>query len=1047
MSRTIAAIRKLLAQPVANNPFSAPLSQGIKPARSEVVNPISNQSLPTGKKFPIGEEPRKGPGKYYLDIQQGVWIRAVPPENQGNHTPQEYVRNVLRDDILADELENEAAFIEIAQNWQKEHGNLPTVRQYVSAIGDLEAAEDGIQPATQAPFEDENGIKREPLTDEQKQAIRKDLAPQIEQLTNRDSYEKSYDAFLHRIQDFGISPSEPLEEFDLEEDAFDIALNHWEENNKRTPHDTLQDTYTQYGLLSHASDHEEGSSEEIAKALIEDWNSSNMAQNLDDSIRSKIHTLDIVEESLQEGEDVFIIRATSNEPLSKEEIAILLDDLVSQFSDGFGEGFEQRTFPEGRSGWRRENDAWHISAHLHNPRPYNTKLDKPKVVRSNYEGSQPNPGRTAQKKSKSMDASQTNTEGSAQLKAKNILETGKGQSEVDGSLTKKVDNDMENIVLADRDTVGSPYSPLYWAMEIAKTIRNFPAGDPNVAYENILRRAKETGLSTSQENAIKKLLLSFHIPVDVKVAADADTRASDSYLSFPQRQVAAQLKIRKARLDGGSRLLRMAQEYHTNKIQILDRMASAAISRKIQGQLDNGFTREEVASDVQKWSFSDSLKKRATAALLPKKVILANRLVLSNAPAKRENPNYLEAIVDHARHASLSPNQQLRLASLKSRFDLETPWWIHRVAQKTVNAPGLSQKDYEGIAAKIGQTHDLVTDNSFGKIFEPKSKAYQIHLRPSTTSFTSKTNPDYEYTFGTNSDEIDKYLQAADRMPWATKPKMEIPKATDSIDEPPPEQALEAKPKGPSARSIMLPMLAQGIDEDQIIAALTPLFGHRDEKGLRAQIKLNKKWLFSPAQTEKLKVLKEMSGNPDIRVAAKLTDGRVLIAFITASGECSFNTRFHPELKQANRRMASKDEGWVEFIANRFSARPKELEDDPDDDSTKPEGRADMRKAQPENPWTQKADINFLRRHARETGWDLSEDHAQAALEKFRQSGKSLPAAYKEFVESGSNYGEFGASIRRRQAQPEENLQEKENLKKSTGNTEEAPTNSATIVV
>lgn len=979
MSRTIAAIRKLLAQPVANNPFSAPLSQGIKPARSEVVNPISNQSLPTGKKFPIGEEPKKGPGKYYLEIQQGVWITAVPPENQGNHTPEEYVRNVLRDDTLADELEEEACFIKIAQNWQKEHGNLPTVRQYVSAIGDLEAVEDGIQPTTQAPFEeDENGIKREPLTDEQKQAIRKDLAPQIEQLTNRDSYEKCYSEFLYRIEDFGISPLEPLEEFDLEEDAFGIALNHWEENNKRNPHATLQDTYTQYGRLSHANDHEEGSSEEIAKALIEDWNSRNMAQHLDDSIKSKIHTLDIVEESLQEGEDVFIIRATSNEPLSKEEIAILLDDLVSQFSDGFGEGFEQRTFPEGRWAgcWRWENDAWHISAHLHNPRPYNTKLDKPKVVGSNYEGSQPNPGRTAQKKSKSMDASQTNTEGSAQLKAKNILETGKGQSEVDGSLTKKVDNDMENIVLADRDTVGSPYSPLYWAMEIAKTIRNFPAGDPNVAYENILRKAKETGLSTSQENAIKKLLLSFHIPVDVKVAADADTRASDSYLSFPQHQVAAQLKIRKARLDGGSRLLRMAQEYHTNKTQILDRMASAAISRKIQGQLDNGFTREEVASDVQKWSFSDSLKKRATAALLPKKVILANRLVLSNAPAKRENPNYLEAIVDHARHASLSPNQQLRLASLKSRFDLETPWWIHRVAQKTVNAPGLSQKDYEGIAAKIGQTHDLVTDNSFGKIFEPKSKAYQIHLRPSTTSFTSKTNPDYEYTFGTNSDEIDKYLQAADRMPWATKPKMEIPKATDSIDEPPPEQASEAKPKGPSARSIMLPMLAQGIDEDQIIAALTPLFGHRDEKGLRAQIKLNKKWLFSPAQTEKLKVLKEMSGNPDIRVAAKLTDGRVLIAFITASGECSFNTRFHPELKQANRRMASKDEGWVEFIANRFSARPKELEDDPDDDSTNPEGRADMRKAQ-----------------------------------------------------------------------PEENLQEKENLKKSTGNTEEAPTNSAAIIV
>ncbi len=489
-----------------------------------------------------------------------------------------------------------------------------------------------------------------------------------------------------------------------------------------------------------------------------------------------------------------------------------------------------------------------------------------------------------------------------------------GQSEVDGSPTKKVDNDMEEVVEADRDPIaGSSYSPLYWAMEISKTILAYNGANPDLAMKSVLEHAKQTGLSKEQEREVKNLLIKLHVPVDAGKLTD-DKPIETNNLNFPQKQVAAALQAKAHAKRQAQALLDIAQLYYANKPKLVAKYNGIKIDRRIASLLKSGFSREEVAKDLASWKFAESTKRVALSKLLPKKIALSSgsdKKVLANSRAKSKNQRHAQAvakIAESSKTEGLTKEQLLRMAGLKSLYVLDTPFWIVR-----------GQRDLGDIRKRLERDHEFVgeDENSGALNFKHPSKPYTVKVTPTTTSFTSTIDPEHYYAFGTDPKKIDNLAHS--NVPWPTQKQAPV-ESDEPQDTPAP--AKEAKPvveKGPSARGIMLPMIAQGKSDDEIHEHLSnhEAFQHRDPKGLRAQIGLNRKWLEHPDRKDKLEMLKnkkQASIEYPITVFARLKDARILTATIQPNGSSVHRASLNYDCKKALRSADSKEEGWIQFV-------------------------------------------------------------------------------------------------------------------------------------
>lgn len=165
----------------------------------------------------------------------------------------------------------------------------------------------------------------------------------------------------------------------------------------------------------------------------------------------------------------------------------------------------------------------------------------------------------------------------------------------------------------------------------------------------------------------------------------------------------------------------------------------------------------------------------------------------------------------------------------------------------------MEKEAFQDLLQFLQRGHNLVTVNYLGHTFESKSQSYSIYVRPFTTVFTSKVNPDYEFVFGTDLNKIQSLIAFKG---WPVSNSPALKPITSS---PSPKLKLEVvkEEKAPSARGVMLEMLAKGIPDEEIAAYLVPLHLDRDPKSLKAQVGLNKKWLFSQAGAAKLTKLRQ----------------------------------------------------------------------------------------------------------------------------------------------------------------------------------------------
>jgi len=188
---------------------------------------------------------------------------------------------------------------------------------------------------------------------------------------------------------------------------------------------------------------------------------------------------------------------------------------------------------------------------------------------------------------------------------------------------------------------------------------------------------------------VDALLIRWHIPVPIKDFPKEDPYfpvKSDYTIGFKQKQVAAALIDRRTKREACEALIAALVNYKANKEKIVASYRKAQLDNKITTLLKNNFSREEVAEEIPKWDFPESLKKQAVTALLPKKVVLASKRVnLSNDASKQRQTRQAQALEAIARASStegVSREQALRLSALQAKHKrLASPWWIKREAQ------------------------------------------------------------------------------------------------------------------------------------------------------------------------------------------------------------------------------------------------------------------------------------------------------------------------------------------------------------------------------
>lgn len=218
------------------------------------------------------------------------------------------------------------------------------------------------------------------------------------------------------------------------------------------------------------------------------------------------------------------------------------------------------------------------------------------------------------------------------------------QSVVLGSPTSKNDTDFTILYEADRaETVGSTTTPTSYAMEIARLIRDYPSGDPKAAYQVVMDKAKDEGISRSQIVQVGQILRHWHIPVPSVKAEPGDGRkpaGTDSTINFPQRQVVAQLKEIEQAKRGATLLLEAASKYRARKGQFAMQYAQTECTKKVAQLRRAGFQPQEIIEDIKNWSFPEPVKREAIKKLAPPpKIVLASRgpSILSNRAAQK-NP-------------------------------------------------------------------------------------------------------------------------------------------------------------------------------------------------------------------------------------------------------------------------------------------------------------------------------------------------------------------------------------------------------------------------
>jgi len=483
------------------------------------------------------------------------------------------------------------------------------------------------------------------------------------------------------------------------------------------------------------------------------------------------------------------------------------------------------------------------------------------------------------------------------------------QAKVIGSPTTKVDNDVEQCVKADRDTVGAANPPTFWAMEIARIIHDVPGADAKAAYDNVIEDAKSKGLSDSQKEAIDGLLLYWRIAIPGLKAPKGDNGQhhkyfpveSDSTIKFPQHQVAAALKFKNEQRAAANKLLTACRHYSSNKSQLTTAALKVDMDRNINRLLKARFAREDIVQDMVHWNFPDEMKRTAAKHLVPQRVALSNHkhIALSNDIAKNWGKRQAAALVQIADHSipatvGLSEEQRLRLSALKSKYELATPWWIKGQRKSTPFDEVVQELQANGYKAQGKPAEG-------GKVtFQAPDGTHTVAVSPSTTSFKSTKDPVIEYSFGTTFDNVAKFINRLPNFAQMVSKEKEEQQAAETAATP-----ATPRVKPPSIRGRIKQLVSEGLDKYKVIDKLREEMPHINRSSL------TRHWHSTYPKPK------------DIKAMARLEDGRVLTATIKPDGSFTHTTRFDYNLKKAVRKACSLEDGWVTWLRSaQFAQQP-----------------------------------------------------------------------------------------------------------------------------
>jgi hypothetical protein len=309
------------------------------------------------------------------------------------------------------------------------------------------------------------------------------------------------------------------------------------------------------------------------------------------------------------------------------------------------------------------------------------------------------------------------------LKAANTSE----QSTLDGSLTEKVDYEwVGSFVEADRESVGSPRDPIYWAMEVARNLRDWPASTPEDVYDRVIAKAKETGLSKDQEKMIKWLLKEWMVPVPLTgVSEEKPEVESNSTINFQQKQVAASigfpaksvgdnLSAQNQRVAAVSKFLHAADFYRSNRQAARHAIHEGRARKRVSQLIADGFSKPEIRDELVKWDLPKPVQAILLKALAdpPRMALSTGPLKLSNGKRVARQNKRAAALGAIAANAQIppkaTPQQLLRIAGLKDKFSFQIPFWITASKSGIVSARGLCE-DGRVITAQIAPTGKDVT--------------------------------------------------------------------------------------------------------------------------------------------------------------------------------------------------------------------------------------------------------------------------------------------------------------------------------------------------
>lgn len=493
---------------------------------------------------------------------------------------------------------------------------------------------------------------------------------------------------------------------------------------------------------------------------------------------------------------------------------------------------------------------------------------------------------------------------------------------VDGSPTAKADHEMKFFVEAD-DEEGSTRSPLYWAMEIARAIRSYPGGDSDAAYDNIITKAKASGLTKGQQDQINQLLIRWQVSVKVDGEAAAEKAqygggASDQLnfnehsqkqvaasVHFPAQRIAARLQGQTDAKTAAGEFLKDADVYLANRKAIRRKVLSQLLDQRIS-RLIKQFSREEIGRDMTNWNFPAEFKVAALKRLVPKiePVTLAGpRIALSNGiPAERAKRKAAaeSQIAQAADQTHLTKEQRLRLSSLKGKYPVDSPFWVVKAQWNEPRQMG----DPNALAEILTERGYTITgQDPSGVQLKSADGSHTVRITGSTISFTSTADPSIDFSFGSNPRDLRAFL---DRLPSfkARKPEA-TPTQTEEGGAPPEKEK--------SSLSVIRELMGGGMDDKAILDKLCELYPHRKRQNLRGVVWLarNKMKLGGSAPAEGGE---EKQASKATTVYARLKDGRVLTAQIEQNGEVVIKTGFDPELKKAVRRWDGLQAGWVAFM-------------------------------------------------------------------------------------------------------------------------------------